>query len=882
MFIYIFFTMKITIFESLPTAGKTPISPFGDKTFVFKTYDVDENQILHIMANNFVLNIPLDISEPIRSFRRKESLNAMFVKNLEYLILDIDKIKNKQDLETTLQYFRKFKCLISQSRSYNGIDNFNLKGILLCNIETKYARHALSQIHLDLDDVCDVDEASSRLASLNAPTNKVQIILNTINSDAKVLEYEDFGEHTPVKKFEIQTNQISPEDINTISDLCLKTFQSMGFSAVRQNTDGSISFKHPSEHKTPGGFFWYKDSPFIMHHFNFSKTVNIFNEIRKLPGCKDLLKNSIDFEKLLEFNNNNFNILKVNTPNLEVQPDLESNIQNFILQNDGLFVIRSPMGTGKSTVISHIIHEAQNQDMRILIITNRISVAEDFKTKYNLKIYNSDKYQIGDSLICQYDSLWKYSLKFFDIVILDEFVSLMLHCRNNINNSAINCLKFFASFSKKLVIADAFLSGYEMKYLPNKTENCWMLDNVWRDPVKVFEYKNFNYFILKILDTAKKSKITISSTSLSIINALQILLLKHNINVVTLTSQTNSEVRQLVYKKFAEPEAPWDCLIYSPTLTVGVSNLNNVDYHFHYDSAMTSDVISSIQMIKRTRKAKEIHMFVRERTNFFKTNFDDLRDSYISSIGRNTDDNFLFDVDAYGEPRLSRAGKIAVNVDLFKNITESNHHDAMMYFLKFHFKDQPEAITTEFSQNIICRYQRSNAQNEKILLKANLDQFLKLNDLPVDFGKIDAPSALALDQLANINTKIYDDSPDKKQIFEIAIKDKSFIRKCEFYKVTKNWFDGTYNAAFLKNKISNLILKNNDFEFLEFCSMLLNFKTKEPLQQKYLKKPSGNLLKILTKCGYLIYNNDIKIPGQRPFECNRDVLKFYKSIKLPA
>ena len=100
--------MKITIFESLPTAGKAPISPFGDKTFVFKTFEVEDNQLLHVIANNFILNVPLDISEPVRSFRRKESLKDLFVKNLSYLILDIDKIKTRTNLEKVLQYFRKY------------------------------------------------------------------------------------------------------------------------------------------------------------------------------------------------------------------------------------------------------------------------------------------------------------------------------------------------------------------------------------------------------------------------------------------------------------------------------------------------------------------------------------------------------------------------------------------------------------------------------------------------------------------------------------------------------------------------------------------------------------------------------------------------------
>ena len=70
--------------------------------------------------------------------------------------------------------------------------------------------------------------------------------------------------------------------------------------------------------------------------------------------------------------------------------------------------------------------------------------------------------------------------------------------------------------------------------------------------------------------------------------------------------------KKLIYDLFEKNEHDkWDVLIYSPTLTVGVSNMNNNYYHFHYDSSISTDVISSLQMIKRTRKAKEIHMFIK-------------------------------------------------------------------------------------------------------------------------------------------------------------------------------------------------------------------------------------------------------------------------------
>ena len=244
--------------------------------------------------------------------------------------------------------------------------------------------------------------------------------------------------------------------------------------------------------------------------------------------------------------------------------------------------------------------------MRILIITNRISVAEDFKQKYGIKIYNKDEYSIGDSLICQFDSLWKYNIKNFDLVILDEFISLLFHARNTINNSQINLAKFFASFNLKLVIADAFLTGYENKLL-NKNSNMFFLNNVYRDETKLYEYNNFNYFIQKILRKAEEGKITISSTSLSFINALFILLRKLNYRVLVLTAETPPSVKERIYQIFNDENSDdYDVLLYSPTLTVGVSNLNNVDTHFHYDSSMTTDVISSLQMIKRTRKTKKI------------------------------------------------------------------------------------------------------------------------------------------------------------------------------------------------------------------------------------------------------------------------------------
>ena len=592
---------SITTFNSLPTNGKAPISPYNDKTFDFITLNVDKpSDLLRILSQNFILNIPLKI-EKIHTFRRVESLKNYFVENVQYIILDLDKIYTLENQNKILQYFKNYKCIIGESRSNNNVDNFNLKGFLFCDLSALHLKYAIQQLHYDLIDLCDVDEAAGRRACLNAPIFKYKIVFDNTNCE-KILTFDDINVLPKQDKFINNFNlndikNIEYTDYKSIEDLCLQTFQYMGFSVVSSNIDGSLSFKHPKEKKTPGGYFWYKNSPYIMHHFNKSKSINIFDYISNNPLYKELARKHIDYEKQLEIEYKNYNVIEVNDKFLALTPAIEDSIKSFLDKKNGIYAIKSPMGTGKSTIIKFIIDEAVQIDMRILIITNRISVAEDFKEKYKLKLYNQDSYQIGDNLICQFDSLYKYDIKNFDIVILDEFISLLFHSRSSLNSNSINIAKFFASFNLKLVIADAFLTGYESKLI-NKTSNLFLLKNNWRDDVQIFNYLHFNYFIKMLINCALKNKVTISSTSLSIINSLQLLFTDLNLKVITLTAETPPSTKQLIYNLFQqENHDKWDVLLYSPTLTVGVSNLNTVKYHFHYDSSMTTDVVSSIQMI---------------------------------------------------------------------------------------------------------------------------------------------------------------------------------------------------------------------------------------------------------------------------------------------
>lgn len=843
------------------------------------------------MVSHFVLNIPLaKIKKPIRTYRRKANLDAFYNDYLDYFIIDIDDVKSAFDKHKILDYFKEYKVIIGESKSYNGINNFNLKGILFTeSIDFKDAKAALSIIHNDLKDLCTVDESVVRKASLNAPILKSNVFLN--NEDGilfKFIKKDDYEHINEVRKENVgewanfDIKELKDIKAESVEKLCLNVFQTMGFSGVRTNPNGSISFKHPCEKRTPGGYFWFSTSPFTMHHCNSTKTINIFDSVRKLPAAKELMRKRINYDNLL-VKNADVSILKVNERFLSVTDKVSSKITDFLSNKNGLLSIRSPMGTGKSNIINHIIKECHDQDMKVLIITNKISVAHDFGKKYDIKVYNQDKYDIGDSLVCQYDSLWKYNIKFFDIVIMDEFISLMIHSRSNLNNSSINIAKFFGCFNKKLVIADAFLTGYESNLLSNKITNTHLIDNEYRDQTALYSYIDANYFVQSILAYSEKNKVTISSTSLQFIYSTQLLLEKHGLKVITLTADTPDTTKKLIYELFEQNDHDkWDVLIFSPTLTVGVSNLNNIDYHFHFDSSMSTDVISSIQMIKRTRKAKEIHLLVKEKINYIKTSYNEIRDDYMRNIGQNIDQNYLFSIDDYGEIRLSEIGKKAIKIDAFKNILEFDHKSSLLWMLKYHFDKEPITVKEKSRYNILNKYSKTVRDDKQRLAESNIDQFLKLNSIEKTNLLMSYDVDRTMRTLAEIDDEINECPPDiKSKLLEMSLRDSDFLVKAKYYRAAINFTRKIWNESDIKNLISQSVVKGKSND-IHFYNTLISYGQNE-ISDEYLPRiinKKRQLKFILDKCGYSITKqSQPSVIGHRGYCVDANIKEYYEYLK---
>jgi len=879
----------ITVFNSEKTKGKVPVSPYNDNTFVFTSYECNSNmELFNIMVSKFILNLPLTIDKPVKSPRRKSSLGKLYGKYFTYIVLDIDGVKSRKNMLKITNFFKDYKVILGQSRSFNGIDCYNMKGVLFTNrIATDNIKTLLSELNHLLQKYCNIDESTGRLCTLNAPILKHEVIMNNEDGERYVFEKKtstdlinEIREQYLGDNICVPVRELSKLKATSITNLCLQSFKLMGFEAIKNNGSESISFKHPSEHKTPGGYFWFSSSPYTMHHFNSTKTINIFNTIRKLKNAKELMRDELDYDDdLLNFNTNT-NILSVNEQFLKISSEVKTIINSFLYANDPVLSIRSPMGTGKSTIINKIIEESHSQDMCVLVITNRISVAKDFGKKYNIKVYNEDNYEFGDSLVCQFDSLWKYNIKMFDVVIMDEFISLLLHSRSNLNNPGINIAKFFGSFNKKLVIADAFLTGYENFLLDDK-ENHFLIDNTYRDETALFKYENLNMFNQVLMNTARKHKITVSSTSIAYIESLRLLLNKKGLNVVTLTADTPRSTKSLIYSLFEQDSHDkWDVLIFSPTLTVGVSNLNDVKYHFHYDSSMSSDAISSVQMIKRTRKSEEIHMFIKDRINYVKTTYDSIRDDYMICGGKNINDNYMFEVDDYGEARLSKIGSKSIKIDVFSNILEFNHAEAMKWLMKYHFANEPNVIKDIHQENVLTKYKNENKMNKEAKVRCAIDEYLTLNE--IEKGEIlnDYDADKTLLGILSIDSRLLDiPKSEKIEIINIAIKDSSFISKCEYYKNMIKFCTAEFSSYDIRYIVSESI-KSNDADKLKFYTNLLEYGQKlisDNYIERVLNTPANKCLRyIVNACGYKL---SAKMPGARYISADENVKRFYRYIK---
>lgn len=849
---------NITVFGTAPTKGKVALSPFGDKTFEFMDLDVPNlNSVMRQISQNFVLNLPLELKSTLRARRTKSEIYPYLRQHLDYFILDVDDIKSPEAMRKVLDYFKGYRVLICESRSFNGIDNFNLKGVVECDFNLSQLCTALDQMFFDLADFGTVDRSVCRCPTFNAPIGKYNVVLDTTdNEQAKLMRFSDLdisnvSWKTPTEMVHLKFTDGDFTNAKTVSDLCLTAFHQQGFKAVGVNQSGGIRFSHPSEVKSPGGYIWYESYPYLMRHFNSTRNINIKEFIQSLPEYKELKETDTEFADTFYAEKDYGYVTTVSERYLTVTPTIRGMIQDFIDGRDGLFAIHSAMGTGKSTIIKEIINEAKANDQSVLLVTPRVSVALDFKEKYDLKLYNKDQYELGDSLICQYDSLFHYNIRCFDIVVFDEFCSTVFHSRTGINSADMQLFAMFmACLQKKVVIADAFLSGFDALIRKPK-ESTYIIRNTYRDPTKLVFYANVNTFKDKICDLAQVSKIAISTTSMLFGKACAMYLKDQGCRVTTLFGDTPDEIKDKIYTWLGQPDDDhFDVLVYSPTVTVGISINVDIPYHFHYDCGRSCDVVSSLQMIKRVRNSKEIHLFIQNAGQRVLTTPDQIMKDWLNSMDSSDSiASWLFTCNDYGEIEVSKRGKFVADIDAIINKLHRKYRYSFLGLLRFQFSEIPLYVTNIHQVNRFKKYETVNDENKKRSLSLAFDQFLEMNDIE----QLTIKSNDAMDRVIQVNSRLKPCERDiKRKIFELVTADQNFQRKCVYYQYAKGYKSGALTPPMMNQIIASAIARN-DSDLYMFLKDLMEIKD---IRESYKSnKLPGVLSSLTSKIGYKIRSN---------------------------
>lgn len=616
--------MKITKFKSLDIHSKYCQSPYEDGTFDFITVNIPFKDAHTILIDHFILSRPLDKS--LHRIQRQAMYLDEHYYNGHYILLDMDKIYTTTDCNIVINYFKNnnYNINLFTSKSF-GTDRYTLKAFIKCSFSATKERiiGAISMLNEHLKGLTEVDEASYRSASYQASIPNVkQLLFREDGIDLRLDQIKDYIPK-PITNDVVEGEGLvlNNEVIQWFVDYFVYNHQAKFKQAPNSNNTFQVSL--PIE-KTKYGYFWSHQYPWILQHPNSQKNISALSDFYKSDLGKAQLKEENKRKLNSYFNDLNVTLLQ-NHQYFKVREPEKELIQSFLNTPDSVLKIKGVMNSGKSNIISEIIKQRSN---RILFITMRRSLSYDIKNKYknyNIKHYlehlNSEystRYRIGDSLVIQIDSLYKIDPLDFDIVIIDEFESMCLHTQQNMQNSPyyIQNMKTLKTLfeQKQIVIADAFLNNFSSElYFKNKIE--FFIKNEYQDTTSVNIYSDKQIMIDKLINCVKQKEyneiVTASFTTLNEMEVVNNILLSHGYKVAIINSKTTEDVKKLIYELFNEKyHNKYDVILFSPTITVGISIMNNVSHSFHYDEGKSVDTISSIQMTKRSRLAKNVHIYI--------------------------------------------------------------------------------------------------------------------------------------------------------------------------------------------------------------------------------------------------------------------------------
>jgi hypothetical protein len=301
---------------------------------------------------------------------------------------------------------------------------------------------------------------------------------------------------------------------------------------------------------------------------------------------------------------------------------------DLILQHKYIF-IKSPTGTGKTTILKSIIQHIKysHNISNIISITSRKNLAYKHSIDLKLKYYNSDNIDFNKcrKLSIQLESLTKckYILYKNGVVVLDEIHSLLSHFRSKtLDNKRSNiylCLLELVRHSKYVVSLDADLADWNISFLQEIQQNNYIVyHNISKNKIgtKAIFYNNPQSLVNLMAEHIVKKHYFIACFDCvkhlnKVVSYLSKLTTTDTNNWLIYSSETDYNLidTKLWINKF---------VFFSPSIIYGIDfNFKSVNV-FAFVLKRHLNPLQIYQMISRARSQSLVHVYCNNKESYVK------------------------------------------------------------------------------------------------------------------------------------------------------------------------------------------------------------------------------------------------------------------------
>lgn len=295
--------------------------------------------------------------------------------------------------------------------------------------------------------------------------------------------------------------------------------------------------------------------------------------------------------------------------------------------NKDVYLIRAHMKMGKTEECIKYIK--QTNPKTVIIFSFRRAFSADMKARYEgFSLYSDLKGPISieenPRLIIQIESLDRiqYPLPTIDLVILDEIESIwgqFGHSGIGDYYGVVSTFKNIVGISKKIICMDADLNGRTIRLLkeirPKFDDEFNFYKNNYnpsRDTTYSFLDAKKTALALMLARLKEGKKIVIVTNSIKLSEEVNYLIWKNaGIKSGIYNSKTKESKKLRHFSNVNHYWTKYNCLIYTPTITSGVSfTADHFDIMFGMFNASSCNVETCKQMMGRIRNLRDKHVYV--------------------------------------------------------------------------------------------------------------------------------------------------------------------------------------------------------------------------------------------------------------------------------